>query len=65
MLVTVTSAIKNKIYNMKLKKWLDKGEGGEWFEPNVTNRDLLSVGTITAIVCGIIIAGCWIVNSFY
>lgn len=48
---------------MKSKKWLDKGEGGEWFEPNVTNRDLLSVGVIATIVCGILIVGCWLLTS--
>ncbi len=27
---------------MKLKEWLDKGEGGySWYEPYVTNRDLV------------------------
>jgi hypothetical protein len=50
---------------MKLKEWLDKGEGGEWYEPYVTNRDLVFIGIITAIVCGIIITGCWVLSKFY
>ena len=50
---------------MKLKEWLDKGEGGEWYEPYVTNRDLVFIGIITTIVCGIIITGCWVLSKFY
>ena len=26
---------------MKLREWLDKGEGGEWFESYITNRDII------------------------
>jgi hypothetical protein len=50
---------------MKLKEWLDKGEGGEWYEPYVTNRDLVFIGIITAIVSSIIITGCWLLSKFY
>lgn len=51
--------------NMKLNEWLDKGEGGEWYEPYVTNRDLVMIGIITTIVSSIIIGGCWILSKFY
>ena len=55
-----------KICDMKLKEWLDKGEGGySWYEPYVTNRDLVIIGIITAIVSGIIITGCWLLSKFY
>ena len=47
---------------MKLKEWLDKGEGGEWYEPYVINRDLIMIGIITAIVGGIIIIECCILS---
>jgi len=50
---------------MKLKEWLDKGEGGEWYEPYVTNRDLVFIGMITGIVCIVIITGCWLLSKFY
>jgi len=50
---------------MKLNEWLDKGEGGEWYEPYVTNRDLVIIGIITAIVGSIIIGGCWLLSKFY
>lgn len=39
---------------MKWNDWLDKGEGGEWYEPYVTNRD-------TLIMMGITLAGCVLV----
>jgi len=48
---------------MKLKDWLDKGEGGEWYEPYVTNRDLVVIGIITTIVSIIIITGCWVIGQ--
>ena len=48
---------------MKLKEWLDKGEGGEWYEPYVTNRDLVMIGIITTIVSIIIITGCWVIGQ--
>jgi hypothetical protein len=51
--------------NMKFKEWLDKGEGGQWYEPYVTNRDLLFVGIITAIGCSIIITAGWVISKFY
>jgi hypothetical protein len=50
---------------MKLKYWLDKGEGGEWYEPYITNKDLVIVGIITATVCSVIITGCWVLSKFY
>jgi len=48
-----------------IRDWLDKYDGGEWFEPYVTNRDIVFIGTITAIVSGVIIFGCWILSDFY
>jgi hypothetical protein len=42
----------------KVQEWLNKGEGGEWYEPYVTNRDLVIIGIITSIACSIIIIGC-------
>jgi len=49
---------------MKLKEWLDKGEGGySWYEPYVTNRDLVVIGIITTIVSIIIITGCWVIGQ--
>ena len=54
-----------KICDMKFKDWLDKGEGGEWYEPYITNRDLVIIGAITLIVSGIIILGCWVLSKFY
>jgi hypothetical protein len=32
---------------MKWNDWLDKGEGGEWYEPHLTNRDVLMIIGIT------------------
>lgn len=42
----------------KKENWLDKGDGGEWFEPYVTNRDIVYITIITIIGCLIIILGC-------
>lgn len=36
-------------------KWLNKGEGGEWYESYVNNRDLIQIGTLTFVVCIMII----------
>ena len=44
----------------KFKQWLDKSDGGQWYEPYVTNRDIIYIGIITLIVSGTIILGCWI-----
>jgi hypothetical protein len=38
----------------KFRNWLDKGDGGEWYEPYVTNRDVLFIGALTLITSGII-----------
>jgi hypothetical protein len=50
---------------MKIKEWLNKGDGGEWYEPYVTNRDLIIIGLITLIVSGIIILGCYLSKFYY
>lgn len=44
-------------------EWLDKGDGGEWYEPYVTNGDIIFIGIITAIVSIIIIFGCCIISK--
>ena len=50
---------------MNIKKWLNKGEGGEWYEPFITNEDLIYIVIITLIVSSIIITGGWILSKFY
>ena len=47
-----------------MRKWLNKGEGGEWYEPYVSNRDLVFIGLLTLVVSLIIIGGCLILNSY-
>ena len=47
---------------MKLKEWLDRGEGGEWYEPYVTNRDLVFISVITLMVGAVVVGGCWLVS---
>jgi hypothetical protein len=50
----------------EFEEWLDKGDGGySWYEPYLTNRELVWIGIGTAIVCGIIITGCWLLSKFY
>lgn len=61
---TVSKYVKFAIMK-KIKDWLYKGDGGEWYEPYVTNRDMIIIGIITAIVSSIIIFGCWILSKFY
>ena len=48
----------------RLNDWLERGGGGEWYEPYVTNRDLLIISIITIIVSLIIILGCWITKYY-
>lgn len=40
-----------------INKWLNKGDGGEWYEPFVSNLDLIIILAITIFVSGIIIIG--------
>ena len=47
----------------KIKNRLDKGDGGEWYEPYITNRDMIYIGIITLILSSIIIFGCWVLNQ--
>ena len=42
----------------KKEHWLYKGDGGEWFEPYVTNKDIVRIAIIMIIGCLIIILGC-------
>jgi len=46
----------------KFRNWLDKGDGGEWYEPYVTNRDVLFIGALTLITNGIIILAFYLSN---
>jgi hypothetical protein len=46
----------------KIKEWLDKGEGGEFYEFYVTNRDLVSMMAVSLIFSLIIITGFWIAS---
>lgn len=48
---------------MKFKEWLNKGEGGSWYEPYVTNLDSIHIFIFTLIGCLIIILGCIIYLS--
>lgn len=48
---------------MRLKEWLDKGEGGEWFEPYVTNRDWVFIYSIVLLISLVIIGGCFLVSQ--
>jgi hypothetical protein len=47
---------------MSFKKWLNKGEGGEWYEPFVTNGDMGVIVIITIIVSSIIIFGFYLIK---
>lgn len=40
-----------------IKHWLNKSDGGEWFEPYVTNKDITIIILLTIIVSSIIIFG--------
>ena len=42
------------------KKEILLGEGGEWYEPFITNRDTIQIAIITFAVCGLII----LLNAF-
>lgn len=44
----------------KIKQWLNKGEGGEFYESYVTNRGVLQIMTITIIVSTFIVLGCYL-----
>ena len=46
----------------KFRNCLDKGDGGEWYEPYVTNRDVLWISLGTLIICGIIILAFYLIN---
>ena len=48
----------------KLKNWFDKGDGGNFYEPYVTNKDVLFIYALTLIVCGIMILGCYLINLY-
>lgn len=44
----------------KIKQWLNKGEGGEFYEPYVTNRGVLQIMIITIIANILIGLGCYL-----
>ena len=56
---------RNKIFikmsEGKKENWLDKGDGGEWFEPYITNRDMIYIAIVTSIICSIIILCCTLI----
>ena len=41
----------------KIKQWLDKGSGGKWFEPYVTNKDIILITVLTVLFGALIILG--------
>jgi hypothetical protein len=41
----------------KIKQWLNKGEGGQFYEPYVTNRDIVQIIILTIITSTLIIMG--------
>jgi hypothetical protein len=41
----------------KIKQWLDKGGGEEWFEPYVTNKDIILITVLTFLFGALIILG--------
>jgi hypothetical protein len=50
---------------MKLKEWLNKGDGGySWYEPYLTNKDWVIIYCLCIFVCFIIIGGCVLINKF-
>ena len=46
----------------KFRNCLDKGDGGEWYEPYVTNRDVLFIVALTLITNGIITLALYLTN---
>jgi hypothetical protein len=44
----------------KIKKWHDKGEGGQFYEPYITNGDVVKIIILTIITCTLIIMGCYL-----
>ena len=49
---------------MKLKDWLNKGEGGQWYESYITNGDLVYILFITLVISSIII-GVLFIETIY
>ena len=39
----------------QINEWLNKGEGGEWYEPYINNKGLIQIGAITFITCIVIV----------
>jgi hypothetical protein len=44
-------------------EWLNKGDGGSWYEPYVTNKDLVLISFVTILSCAIIILGCILISN--
>jgi hypothetical protein len=44
----------------KIKKWLDKGEGGQFYEPYITNGDTILIAILTIPFSILIILGCYL-----
>jgi len=47
----------------KVQEWINKGDGGEWYEPYITNKILILIAIITLITCSIIVIGCLIFKN--
>ena len=45
----------------KIKQWFNKGEGGQFYEPYITNRDVLQITILTIITSTLIIIGCYFI----
>ena len=43
----------------KIKQWVNKGEGGQFYEHYVTNRDIVQIIILTIITSASIIMGCY------
>jgi len=51
--------MKEKSIFTIIKNWLEKGEGGEWYEPYITNGDVLIFFSV-GILLGFIIASAFV-----
>lgn len=47
----------------KMINWLNEGDGGEWFEPYVTNKDVITIISISLFVGTIIVFGTYLTTN--
>ena len=47
----------------KIKQWLNKGEGGEFYEHYVTNGDVVPIMILVILFSTLIILGCYFVST--